>query len=109
MVRRCPDCQADLDRWGDRHRCTIKIVGARQPTRLEAEQIAKGQLDPSALLPKPSVTQPVGRLAPRPSTDHPALARMPQAGCSCRADEVLGALERIAEKLDALIDKRTNA
>src|SRR6516162_9589682 len=86
MARTCSVCGFNFDKHGnpgsDRHRCLGgRMAGARKPTPLEAEQIAKGLLDPSILLPKPSAaTQPAGRLAPRRPTDAPpAQTRQPDA------------------------------
>ena len=110
-MAKCPDCGLDLSKFGPRHRCTTKITGARNPSKLEADKIARGEMSPADLLPKdkPASSLPAGRLAPRtPPMERPALSRMPQAGCSCRADEVLAAVERLTDKLDrliALIDK----
>ena len=71
-MAKCSDCGLDLTKFGPRHRCTTKIVGQRKATRLEAEQIAKGQLDASSLLPKvgSTLSQP-GRLAKRAPTEQP--------------------------------------
>ena len=73
MARLCKDCGLNLDKYSepktDRHRCVGgKIV--RKPTQLEAERIAKGELDPAALVSMPAASaQPVGRLAPRGLVD----------------------------------------
>jgi hypothetical protein len=78
LMRRCPDCQLDLDRYAtpgsDRHRCVSKIAGARKATKLEAEKIARGEMSPADLLPKEKLAaaQSLGRLAPR----HPADIRI---------------------------------
>jgi hypothetical protein len=95
------------------------MAGARKPTPLEAEQIAKGLLDPSILLPKPSAaTQPAGRLAPRRPTDAPpAQTRQPDA---VRPDAksqpsnaaILEAITKLTlafEKLQATLAPRTDA
>ena len=79
MARLCELCGSNLDKYGDRHRCIGgKIAGQRKPTKLEAERIARGEMSPADLIPKPKEkaatvqanaaprgeAQP-GRLAPR--------------------------------------------
>ena len=107
MPRRCPDCQIDLDRYGDRHRCTTKIVGQRKPTRLERDLIDKGQLDPSILLPKApaAATQPIGRLAPRKPADapQPAQARQP-ADKPCCTNLLADVLKELADMKAMLLE-----
>lgn len=113
MARLCVDCGLDLDRFGERHRCTTKIVGARKATRLEAEQIAKGQLDPASLLLKNRLnSEPVGRLARRTPVLQPdqkentASSRGPQTTLT----DVLQAIDNLRrqfEKLQAALTSRS--
>ena len=54
MARLCELCGSNLDEYGDRHRCVGgKIAGQRKPTKLEAERIARGEISPADLIPKP--------------------------------------------------------
>ena len=108
-MAKCPDCGLDLSKFGPRHRCSSgKIEGARKASRLEQEKIARGEMSPADLLPKdkPASSQPAGRLAPRtPANVITGNNRQPQPTLA----DVLAAIERLAAKLDAFLDKRTGA
>ena len=77
----------DLSNFGPRHRCTTKI--AREPTRLEAEKIARGEMTAADLLPKgkPAAAQSLGRLAARQPAEA-SQARQPASKPCCLADVI---------------------
>ena len=68
MAKPCPECGLDTDKFGTRHRCiTGKLAGERKATRLEAERLARGELDPATLhstfTHKSDNSEPLGRFA----------------------------------------------
>jgi hypothetical protein len=120
MARPCALCGGNLDIIGDRHRCVGgRPAGDKPPTRLEKDQIARGELDPAALKSKPQAqAQPVGRLAPRLAAVPISQPRRPQANAARQSEghitcaDVLAAiaeLRREFEKLAALLTPRTDA
>ena len=72
-MAKCEACGLDLTKWGPRHRCTTgKIEGQKPLTRLQKDQLDKGQLDPATLATPPATATPatpIGRLAPRQAAD----------------------------------------
>jgi len=105
MARLCPDCGANLDVFGTRHRCISgKPAGQKPLTKLE-------KLDPAALTQSTpaAATQPIGRLAARPAYERTTPpARQPQPSLA----DVLSAIVELRqqfEKLTALLTPRTDA
>jgi hypothetical protein len=78
-------------------------VGHRQPTKLEAQRIERGEMSPAELLPKekPATAQP-GRLAPRLRPINAPI--QPQASQPTLAD-IMAAIERIETKLDKVMER----
>ena len=110
MAKPCPECGLDTDKFGTRHRCiTGKLAGERKATRLEAERLARGELDPATLTP-PSRTSPTtpnrsdvsqpGRLAPRKPYEQPVRKPEPTNADILSAITILTAQ---FEKLHALL------
>jgi hypothetical protein len=102
MARPCELCGANLDIVGNRHRCIGgKPAGQRQPTKLQKDKIARGEMTSADLAPKatpvPSV-QP-GRLAKlSPSDIRPAPVRQPQPSPA----DILAAIQRLTAAFEAL-------
>ena len=105
-MAKCETCGLDLTKFGPRHRCLSgKIEGARKPTQLEAERIAKGQLDPAALLPKDRLnSQPLGRLARRTPTDNP-IADQTAGAPSRESQPTMGDIMKAIAGLQASFDR----
>lgn len=102
MARLCEICGINLDKFGPRHRSLSEVAGEKPLTKLQKDQLARGEMSPADLPPKekPATATQSSRLAPLKPYDRPAPpARQPQANAAPRGEvqpttaELMAAIE----------------